>query len=122
MPEELDRLFQEVKHSYFPSWDAKEEWKASLFDNEILVGYCDRSKKAILVNTKKWSNCVKRGDHIGLSVLLIHEITHAVVREQRQVDHGDKFKSRLRKVAAEARAKGNIYIADRLIADLSFYE
>lgn len=117
--EKLTETFSKIKSYYFPRWDVKNQWRVSLFKNKFLSGYCDFPKKTIWISTRKFENSINRGYINGIYVLLIHEITHAVVREPRSTDHGVKFRMRLQQAANKAKLLGYTDLANDLELDIN---
>ena len=93
----LEVEFERIRNDFFPRWDPKRKWKAKagfqegVFHLDILCS-CDRHDKTIWIAPA----VVEEGKHLDgfpLSLVLIHEICHAVSNQS----HGEKFLTALKK-------------------------
>jgi len=93
----LSAVFAEVKKSYFARFDRERQWRArfgSATDMTDEHGYCDDKTRTIFVSRR-----YLRASRDELAVILIHELTHAVLRS---ASHGAGFMRRLERAAKKA--------------------
>lgn len=93
----LEAEFDRIRKDFFPRWDPKRKWKViagfqeGVFHLDILCS-CDRQNKTIWIAP----TVVEEGrylDGFPLSLILIHEVCHAVSNQS----HGEKFLAALRR-------------------------
>jgi hypothetical protein len=103
----LENEFEFVRATFFPRWDKKREWRVELVDDlDGAQGKCFDEEKVVRIAY------LLSGDK--LTVLLIHEITHAVSRS----NHARKFQDRMSKAAQKADTIGRPELGSLLREDV----
>jgi len=108
----IEEEFEWVRRTFFPRWDKKREWNLVLLDEGYgAAGRCDWHDRTI----KIFDNEKPTGD--PLTVLLIHEIAHAVARS----GHFKMWTNRMELAARLAERLGKSELARLLRADAHGY-
>ena len=106
---QLEREFDAVRRNFFPRWDRNRDWKPRMVrDPYGASGRCRPDTKTIEVSP----STPLEGDN-GLTMLLIHEIAHAVTPH----GHGRSWQRRMEKAAQRAEALGRPDLAEQLRAE-----
>lgn len=111
----LDQLFAEIRSVYFPRWRDGNRWRVTAdtrSDETCEDGYCDDVARVISIASPR------RGDGETATVLLIHEIAHAVAGP----GHGKRFRTRLRTAEQRARASNDDRVSELLADEIRVYE
>jgi hypothetical protein len=108
----LDIKFAAVRKQYFSRWDKAQHWTCQ-FSPTTTVGYsceglCDPERRVIYV----------RKDAEDLTILLIHEICHAVIPH---ANHGRPWQERMLKAATMANRTGQWQFAQLLRREVEIY-
>lgn len=99
-----------MREHFFPRWD-RGGWQVIQVDDlDGAEGHCNREKKTIRIVAGKSGN--------ALSVLLIHEIVHAVTEEC----HGKRWFRRMEQAADEAAEQGLKTLARLIHEEIAGYK
>ncbi len=110
MAKTLQEEFNQVRKTFFPSWDKKGQWRIV----DKAGPYCPHGgidKKAQVVEVQ----CMGPGQ--SLRVCLIHEIAHAVS----SLGHGKEWQDRVEKAARKAETIGETSVAEALREEIRLY-
>lgn len=106
--------FNWIRQNFFPRWDRKELWHVTSErpkDYLVDMDLCDWEEKRIHICSDS------SGDE--LRVILIHEITHAVVPHSTM--HGHKWQKRMIKASLRAKQLGEHRLAKMIKLDVEAY-
>ncbi len=110
MTDTLQKEFNQIRQTFFPSWDRNREWgiveKMGPYSPH---GYLDGKAKVIGIQSM--------GPGQSLKVVLIHEIAHAVS----SISHGKKWQNRMNKSAQKAESIGETKLAEALKEEIRLY-
>ncbi len=110
MTQTLQEEFNQVRQTFFPSWDKKKRWR--IVDKAgPYCPHCCIDKKAQVVEVQ----CMSPGQ--SLRVALIHEIAHAVS----SLSHGKEWQARMRKSAQKAESVGENSLAEAITEEIRLY-
>ena len=110
MSKTLQEEFNQVRETFFPSWDKERKWRiADKAGPHRPHGCVD--KKAQVVEVQ----CMGPGQ--SLRVCLIHEIAHAVS----SLGHGKEWQDRVEKAARKAESIGEASVAEALREEVRLY-
>ena len=110
MAKTLQEEFDQVRETFFPSWDKEKKWRIV----DKAGPYCPHGcvdKKAQVVEVQ----CMSPGQ--SLRVCLIHEIAHAVS----SLGHGKEWQDRVEKAARKAESIGETSVAQALREEVRLY-
>jgi len=113
----LASLFADVKRKFFPRFDRAGRWKCRVGSFTTVhdeVGYCDDVKKVLFVSRQ----VAESRNYDLLLVVLIHEITHAVLGDG---SHGKRFIARLETAMSLAEQLGRPSLAVALKGEIHGY-
>ena len=103
---ELQKMYQDIRRTYFPKWDKKCEWKLELVEDlNGSQGFCDTQNKTIY--TLYINN-----------LIIIHEICHAVTEQ----GHNKKWTTRTELAAKDAEKDGDSELATEIRNQLEAYD
>jgi hypothetical protein len=111
--EPLERLFEEVRQTYFPRWRRGKGWSVRYAvppGRPKAHGYCDPQTCTIWISPRTV-------DEPSDTLVIIHEVTHALTNQ----DRGVCFQRRLQKAAEDAEHQGNPSLATELRQEVQFY-
>lgn len=100
--EELQAVFDSIRKVYFPKWSG-DGWRPQIADLPVLHGVCRREAKTIEI-ASRLSNPTE------VSLIIIHEIGHAVVA----CVHNDAWRDEMRRAAKIALSLGDSHLAKLL--------
>ena len=107
----LRKAFSNVHKMFFPRWDLRSQWRIRFGDLGNGDGNCDFEQKEITISTGL--------DRSKLTLVLIHEVAHAVTRDG---THEKKWKARMEKATQQAEKHGQTELADALRAEVMWYQ
>ncbi len=110
MPKTLEEEFNNVRRTFFPTWDKKRQWKIVDKAGPYRPHGCiDKKEQVVEVQ------CMTPGQ--SLKVCLIHEIAHAVS----SLGHGKEWQDRVEKAARKAETIGETSVAEALREEIRVY-
>lgn len=118
---DLQKMFEYVRKTFFPQWDRKKQWKIKQDENLPSRGSCDCETKTISINLFMPSRFLFISDlefdaEDDLLLLLIHEVCHSS-----NMSHGKKWQNRFLKKAEIAEKLGRSTLADMIRGEVSHY-
>jgi hypothetical protein len=115
---QIEKLFDDVRRTYYPDWDGEGEWSVKVTSSRdpklrFSQGRCDDEVKTIWVNEFQ----VAGTDSEKVELLLIHEIAHAVSRN----DHRSEWRTQMERVAEKAYGLGRKKLAGEIRKQIKEY-